>query len=284
MDHIHKLEDTAQEKSSARAKKSSSRVKESAGRTKRVAVKISSSKAACKTPLSPNSFPSIDEEATPAIPKRKRSSLERRTSVASGAVVEQSKLARPASSLPEEIVHSEPAPSLDPNDHLPIKKLKIQHSQGSDSHTQTSIQTPKPIPRTTNMQPPSTINTRPTVNTQPTILPKQILVVDFDSNEEQGLQSDVLNLFDNPQPTKNPTDQTRAEQVPATETPITGPSAIEKITIAKAVIAYSSAAEQSTPPIAEQAASAEPPQSTEQTAATQITSPSAAQTIPPPAT
>ena len=139
MDHIHKLEDTVREKNSAKIEKSSSRVKERAGRTKRVIVKISLSRAACETPLSPNSSLSLDEETAPAIPKRKRSSSERRTSVTSGAGVEQSRLARPASSLAKDIVHSKPAPSPDSDDHLPIKKLKALHPQGSSSHIQAPV-------------------------------------------------------------------------------------------------------------------------------------------------
>ena len=113
MEHIRKLEDTAGEKSSSSTEKSSPKIKERAGRTKRVAVKVSSSRAARKTPPSPNSSPSLDEEAAPAIPKRKRSSPERKTSVTSGASVKQSRLARPAPNLPEEVVHSEPTPSPD---------------------------------------------------------------------------------------------------------------------------------------------------------------------------
>ena len=50
MDHIRKLEDTAGEKSSSRAEKSSPKVKKHVGRTKRVAVKVSSSKTAFRTP------------------------------------------------------------------------------------------------------------------------------------------------------------------------------------------------------------------------------------------
>ena len=61
MDHIHNLEDTAKEKSSARAEKSSSRVKERAGRTKRVAVQIPSGRPASNTPPSPDS-PNSEEE------------------------------------------------------------------------------------------------------------------------------------------------------------------------------------------------------------------------------
>ena len=78
MEHFHKLEDIAQKKSSSKTENSSPKVKECAGRTKRVAVKVSSSVAARKTPPSPNSSPNLDEETASSIPKRKRSRLERR--------------------------------------------------------------------------------------------------------------------------------------------------------------------------------------------------------------
>ena len=55
MEHIHKLEDIARERSNSRAEKSSPKVKERAGRIKKVAVKVSSGRIARRTPRSPNS-------------------------------------------------------------------------------------------------------------------------------------------------------------------------------------------------------------------------------------
>ena len=102
---------------------------------------------------------------------------------------------------------------------MPIKKLKVLHSQGFDSHTQAFIHIPKPIPPIVNTQPP------PTVNTQPTILPTQIPIADLDSDEEQDLQFDVLNLITNLQPTNNFAQQ--AEQASTVEPSIAEPSTTE---------------------------------------------------------
>ena len=88
MDHIHKLEKTAREKSNAKAEKSnlraeknSHKVKECVGRTKRCAHKIPSGRATQQTPSSPIPSSSSTEETTPQttpqIPKRKRSSPSR---------------------------------------------------------------------------------------------------------------------------------------------------------------------------------------------------------------
>ena len=99
---------------------------------------------------------------------------------------EQNKTTRPVStsSAPNIAAQSAFASSPDPDDHLPIKKLRVQNPQGSVSHTQISIQIPKPIPSPVNTQPPLNVNTPPVVNLQPTIPPKQIPIVDLDSNEE----------------------------------------------------------------------------------------------------
>ena len=43
-------------------------------------------------------------------------------------------------------------PSPDTDAHLTLKKLKVLHSQESNSHTQTSVQTPKQIQQTFNAQ------------------------------------------------------------------------------------------------------------------------------------
>ena len=143
IEHIHKLEDTAQEKSNSRAKKSSPRVKERVRRTKKVIVKVSSSRATRRTSPSPNSSPSLDEEAAPTIPKRKRSSLERKTSITFGAGVKQSRPARLALSLPEEIVLNEPTPNL--------IKMTICPSRNSRPYILDGlILTPKPLLRPQN--------------------------------------------------------------------------------------------------------------------------------------
>ena len=115
--------------SSSGAEKSSPKVTEHAGRTKKVVVKVSSSRTVCRTPTSSNSFSSSDEEATPLTHKRKRFSPEKKTSTISGAdskklktsratpsapeSVEQSRPARPAPSLLEDIVQSKLALSPD---------------------------------------------------------------------------------------------------------------------------------------------------------------------------
>ena len=65
-------------------------------------MKIYLSRAARRTSPIPSSSPSLDEEAALAIPKRKTSSPERKTSVTFGAGVEQSGPAKPASSLPKD--------------------------------------------------------------------------------------------------------------------------------------------------------------------------------------
>ena len=57
------------------------------------------------------------------------------------------------------------------------------------------------------MQPPTL------VNAQPSVSPSQIPVVNLDSDEEQDLQYDVLNLLANPPLNKSSTNQTRPEQV-----------------------------------------------------------------------
>ena len=88
--------------------------------------------------------------------------------------IEQSKTARLASDRPipstgqdDHLVR--PAPSPDQDDRLPIKKLKTQHSQWPDLHSQSSTQNLKPIPSTVNTRPSSSVNRQPlpTINTQP---------------------------------------------------------------------------------------------------------------------
>ena len=151
MDHIHELVDAAWEKTTSRARKSnlrdrksSHKVKECAGRTKRTVVKIPSGRPASATPSSPDppsSTKKVTPQATPQIPKRKRSSpLRIPTSVPKGA--EQSKAARPAPARP---ISTSYAPSTtatsvitsspDLDDHLPIKKLRVQNSTRPVSHT-----------------------------------------------------------------------------------------------------------------------------------------------------
>ena len=58
--------------------------------------------------------------------------------------------------------------------------------------------------------PPVTTQPSPIVHTQPSILPTQVPIVNLDSNEEQDLQYDVLNLISKPLLTKSSADQTRA--------------------------------------------------------------------------
>ena len=225
--------------SSSRTEKSSPRVKEHANKSKRIAVKIPSGRPASNTPSSPNS-PSSKEGTAPLIQKRKRSSPAKKTTSSANSKkpaptkatsfapksVAQSRSPIPASSsyTPSTATSSTLSsslaplssghiPSPDQDDHLSIKKLKVQHSQRSNSQTQSSVQTPKSIPQIVNMQPSPPVNTQPSpiVHTQPSILPTQVPVINLDYDKEQDLQSDVLNLFSNPQLTKSSTDQTRTE-------------------------------------------------------------------------
>ena len=147
-EHICMLEVTAQEKIiskaekiSSRAEKSSHRVKERAGRSKRVAVKIPSGRPACVTPSSPDSSIPAEEttpQTTPQIPKRKKSSPSRVTSsVPEG--IKQSKIARPIPSIGQDDHPVRLSPIPDQDDHLPIKKLKVQNSQGSASQTRSFV-------------------------------------------------------------------------------------------------------------------------------------------------
>ena len=106
-----------------------------------------------------------------------------------------------------------------------------------------------------------------------------------DSDEEQGLQSDILNLVTNPQLVNNSTEQSRAEQTSTVESSTTVPLIVEpsraKITTTTELAATtveptaveSTIVEQTTSHRAEQTISAEPPQATKQAAAAQTTPP-----------
>ena len=171
------------------AEKSNRKVTERVGRTKKVVMKVPSGRTTRKTSPSSNSSSSSEEEATPIIHKRKRSSPKKKTSTTSGANFEKLVTSKATSSTPENVVQSIPTPSPDTDDHLTLKRLKVLHSQVSNSHTQASVQTSKPI--------------QPTINTQPT-MPSTILtlspeVVDIkDSVEEQGLQANIFNKISSP--------------------------------------------------------------------------------------
>ena len=142
---IHKREDAAREKSSSKAEKgglkagkSSHMVKERAGRSKKFAMKIPSGRPASSIPSSldiPSSTEGITPQASPQIPKRKRSSP-LKVSFSVPKDTEQSRTARPVPA-PSTAATNVTTSSLDPDDHLPIKKLRIQNPQGSLSHTQT---------------------------------------------------------------------------------------------------------------------------------------------------
>ena len=167
-EHIHKIEDTARGKSSSRAERSSLKIKERIKRTKRVAVKILSSRPTRKAHSSLGSSPSSEEEAVPLTHKRKTSCPEEKSSTTFGASYEkiistkttsfapendgQSRPA-PSSSTPNTATTSAPAsssaplssghiPSSDIDDHLTLKKLKVLHSQESNSQIQSTVQTP----------------------------------------------------------------------------------------------------------------------------------------------
>ena len=93
------------------------------------------------------------------------------------------------SSTLETAMQSRSAPSPDEDDHLTIKKLKTQHLQSSSSRAPTPSTPIQPI-----------ISTSPPVQVQTTIFtpPTQTLVVDLEeSDDEQGLHSDVLDLLVN---------------------------------------------------------------------------------------
>ena len=111
------------------------------------------------------------------------------------------------------------------------------------------------------------------IHTTKTTPQTQIPVVDLDSNEEQGLQSDILNLLGNPQLAKSSAEQPRAEQTSAAKPPTAEPSQAKKTTTAEPAAVDSTRAEQSASHRAEQTVNAEPPQVTEQTAATQTNPP-----------
>ena len=178
-----------------KAGKSSHKVKERACRLKKFAMETSSGRLVSVSPSSPNSPISTEEatlQITPQIPKRKRSSPSRvPPSVPIGT--EQSKttnsaLARPASipSAPSIAVTNVLTSSPDPDDHLPIKKLKTQNLQGSISHTNTSIQTPKPISSFVNIPTTSPVNIQssPIAYTQSSTMSPQLLIVNLDSDDE----------------------------------------------------------------------------------------------------
>ena len=130
MDHIHKLEDAAQEKTTSRAEKSnlgagksSHKVKECAGRTKRTVVKIPSGRPASATPPShdsPNFAKEVIPQTTPQIPKRKRSSPSR----VSSSVLRVSPLSNLAPTLVKMTILSDLFPTLTKTTIYPLKSSK----------------------------------------------------------------------------------------------------------------------------------------------------------------
>ena len=157
MDHIRKIESFAREKSSSKVARSSPATKECSRRTKKVAIKIPSSKAISKAQANPSSSlipeedvsraqtnPSsspipeeVDDDNTPLIVKRKRSSLvqssaaPKPTQKPSDSHTASPNVPTPASIL----LSSGQNPSLDPKDHLTLKKLKASHSHEPKSQT-----------------------------------------------------------------------------------------------------------------------------------------------------
>ena len=126
------------------------------------------------------------------------------------------------------------APSPEEDDHLTIKKLKTQNAQSPNPLTHTPS-----IPSSIPVQ----ITPSASVHTTKTTPQTQIPVVDLDSDEEQGLQSNVLNLLANPQPAKSSAVQPRAKQTLVAEPPIAEPSQTEKTTTAELAVVDSTRAE-----------------------------------------
>ena len=195
MDHIRKLESSAQGKSNSRAVKSSPITKEHSKRTKRATVKVPSGKPTSKAHLSPSSFPSSEEEddnAAPPIFKRKRPNPEQ-SSLAPRPTQNSSTL---STATPSAFV-SRPAllssghiPNPDPEDHLTLKKLKASHPQETTSQPQISVQTSTSIQPDVNTQSipsqPVNIQPNPSQFTVPYITLTSIpeIVNIEDSNEE----------------------------------------------------------------------------------------------------
>ena len=75
-----------------------------------------------------------EQEIASLLIKRKRSSPISRAK--SSSTPQVSSTPTTVATLPSAVLKSGPAPSPDEDDHLTIKKLKVQHSQGSDLHTQ----------------------------------------------------------------------------------------------------------------------------------------------------
>ena len=92
------------------------------------------------------------------------------------------------------MVQSRPASSPNTNDRLTLKKLKVLHSQGSESYNQIPVHAPnltqmisEQIPKPT--QPATHLQT-----TTPSTIPTPPIVVDFDdSDEERGIQANIFN-------------------------------------------------------------------------------------------
>ena len=243
--HINRLEDTAQKKNSSKAKKSSSKAPEQASKGKKII--------------------SVEEQTTrPLLHKRKRSNPVKKTLTSTTAGNERlmaSKMMLPGSNrrihsihlahqpsnttrenptgdfTPEVAVQSRlvpnsapvngPASSPDEDDHLTIKKLKTQHLQSSISRAS--------IPST-----PSPSQVQTTVSAPPTQTPTVVLE---ESDDEQGLQSDVLDLLVN--------SITNSEQ-PFSSTPI------QEVTLVPLEIAEQPMNDTAEPPRAEQPITAEP--------------------------
>ena len=118
-----------------------------------------------------------ERETAPVLVKRKRTSPVSRAKHSSAPQI--SSAPTTAAALSNATLKSGLAPNPDEDDHLTIKILKIQHSQGSGLHALTShtpVQPPKPVQ-----------SVAPVQSAIPTSFPPIIMELE-DSDEEQSLR------------------------------------------------------------------------------------------------
>ena len=207
------IKSSIREKGSSKAHKSSPITKERSKRTKKVAIKIPSNKSSSRAQVnlsssliseedvsraqinpSPSFIPEeVNDDDTPLIIKRKRSSLEQ-NSTAPIPIQNPSNPSTASPNIPTPIsmpLSGGQNPSPDPEDHLTLKKLKASHSHESKSQTQIPIQTSTSTQTTVNIPP---ILPQPTI--PPVIPTPHFEVVNIeDSDEEWDLQSLQTNIF-----------------------------------------------------------------------------------------